>query len=53
MRHKTFCQSTHFQVLHYTQNKYLKKTFTKLKILTMHHRLKVEWVGKGQSLGWS
>lgn len=28
---KHFCQSTHFQVLHYTQNKYLKKTFTKLK----------------------
>ena len=24
-----FCQSTHFQVLHYTQNKYLKKDLYK------------------------
>lgn len=41
-----FCQSTHFQVLHYTQNKYLKKTFTKLKTLTMLHAMGAKsWEG--------
>ena len=56
-----FRQSTHFQVLHYTQNKYLKKTFTKLKTLTMLHAMGAKGLGfggvmwrgsKGDEVGW-
>lgn len=45
-----FPQSTH-KVLHYTQNKCLKKTFTKLKMHTMRHAIRGEKLGGGVKRG--
>lgn len=51
-KHFFFCQSTHFQVLHYAQNKYLKKDLYKAQNAYNASRYGAKsWGGGGELRG--